>query len=234
MATVKLGPTIAGIRGTVAGMVFSANKSGTYVKQWARGVDPKAAKQYPPRGYLAQFAYEWQSLSSAQRTGWDALAAAPPETDTNSLGDTVLLSGFQWFIRVNVRRRNVGLAISADAPAAVGVTAPTLVGVTVLAPLDNGGGAVVFYVNGDFPAGTYLILEAALRTSPGVAAPTTGYRIVWTAAAGAATATLFTSQLLACFGDVQPGWAVHIRMRKQSTAGFRSTTVAGSTVIAPA
>lgn len=126
MAITKIGPPLSGIRGTLGGVVYSANGSGTYCKPWAPPSNPKTELQTIERSYLASMPALWKALTALQRTDWDDFAALPAQELTNSLGDAYYASGYNWFVKCNIRLLRVGRATRAPAPVIARPTAPTI------------------------------------------------------------------------------------------------------------
>ncbi len=79
MAIAKFGPTVTGLRGTVAGTTFSANKSGPYARGWSRGANPRSSLQSTQRGRLGALAAAWRDLTQVQRDDWIVYAALPAQ-----------------------------------------------------------------------------------------------------------------------------------------------------------
>jgi len=148
MAITKIGPPLAGIRGTLGGVVYSANGSGTYCKPWAPPSNPRTELQMVERSYLASMPALWQALSSAQRTAWDTFAALGAQALVNSLGETYYASGYNWFVKCNIRLLRVGRATISAAPTIPRPAAPTITGLNVTqAGTDTEisiGGTVIF------------------------------------------------------------------------------------------
>ncbi len=110
MAIVKFGDMVVGARGTLGGIVFTANKAGPYVKSWARTGNPRTTRQGTRRQALSEFAKAWSGLTAGEQSGWDTYAAAAPQEKTNELGETYFASGFNWFVAINLNRRLRGLS----------------------------------------------------------------------------------------------------------------------------
>lgn len=53
------------------------------------------------RAQAAQCTHRWKEISDAQRSAWNVFAASHPDPDWT--GQPKRLSGFNWFIRINVR-----------------------------------------------------------------------------------------------------------------------------------
>lgn len=103
MAITKIGPPLAGIRGTIGGITYSENGSGPYAKQWATPSNPRTPNQTQERGFLGQMPNLWNDLTSVQKSKWDDFAALGAQELFNSLGESYFASGFNWFCKCNIR-----------------------------------------------------------------------------------------------------------------------------------
>jgi len=126
MAKTKLAAPLAGIRGTVGGLVYSANQSGTYVKAWNPPTNPKTPSQMLERSYLAQMPTLWNALTPVQRAAWNTFAALGAQAQTDSLGQTYYISGWLWFVKCNIRLLRVGRTPGTAAPVIARPAAPTI------------------------------------------------------------------------------------------------------------
>ena len=110
MASVKLGPAIADIRGSIGGTVFSRNKGGAYIKSRVVPVNPNSPRQDIVRSAMAFLTDYWaNTLTAANRTAWGLYASSV--TVLNRLGEAINLSGFNHFIRSNMIRKQMGIAL---------------------------------------------------------------------------------------------------------------------------
>ncbi len=126
MAIIIFGPMVVGARGTAGGLIFTANKSGPYVRSWSKGANPRTALQATQRNRLTDFSKRWQDLTQAERDDWIDYADDPPQELTNSLGETYFASGFNWYIRINTHLDIAGAAARDDAPTLTRPIAPTI------------------------------------------------------------------------------------------------------------
>jgi hypothetical protein len=101
MAIIKFGGGIAGIRGTIAGTTFTANKSGAYAKSWSKGPNPNSTTQSAQRYNLTNMSKSWAAVPEADKADWDTWASDPAQELINALGDPYYLSGFQWYVKCN-------------------------------------------------------------------------------------------------------------------------------------
>jgi len=126
MAITIIGPPLAGIRGTIGGVTYSANGSGTYARAWSTGSNPRTSKQSVIRGELAAKSAAWLALTPVQKAAWSTFAALPAQDLTNSLGETYSASGFNWFCKCNVRLDRLGRANITAVPTQARPAAPTV------------------------------------------------------------------------------------------------------------
>jgi len=109
MANILFGQGIADMRGSIGGTVYSKNRYGSYARNRTVPVNPNSERQQKVRNILAQIVAAWsQILTPGQRAAWGVYAAAV--NFTNSLGQTITLTGFNHYIRSNVARRNNGIS----------------------------------------------------------------------------------------------------------------------------
>lgn len=126
MAIVKLGPPVAGLRGTIGGVTFSENKAGPYAKLWSGPSNARTERQMVERGYMGRMPGLWKGITGLQKIGWAVFAALLAQRLTNSLGEFYFISGYGWFCKCNIRLLRVGRATIAAVPTQARPAAPTL------------------------------------------------------------------------------------------------------------
>lgn len=200
MAILKLGPLIIGIRGTMGGATFSANKSGPYVKGWAQPPLPTRVRQSAIQTTFSQIAAAWVATTQFNRDAWDTWAAGPAPPRTNSLGETILLTGFNWFQSLNGRRVMAGFSIRELAPTNPLPAAPTIT--SVLVTESGGGASTVTYPLDEFD-GFFAYYTVSMNTQPsGVSFNRPNYFPFIETAFGA-TSFAITSHLESIYGTIQ-------------------------------
>lgn len=109
MALVKFGAGVVDMRGSIGGTIFSKNAGGQYARARVAPVNPNSSRQATIRAAIALLAQIWHNtLTPQERTAWGLYAANI--NIQNRLGETILISGYNHFVRSNTPRINVGLA----------------------------------------------------------------------------------------------------------------------------
>lgn len=104
----------------------SHNKGGAYLRGKTIPTNPRSSYQVATRTRLADLMARWRStLTGPQRAGWDTYAKNVSTVD--ALGNTISLSGPNWYVGANTLRLQASLA-AVDAP-------PTVFALADLSPL---------------------------------------------------------------------------------------------------
>ena len=222
MAIFTPGPLITDIRGSVGGVTFSANKAGMHAKSLAVPTDPLTPKQSIQRGYLSYMGALWRTLTSIQQAAWDALAASPPEIDSNSLGEQYYLSGFGWFCRICVRRLRTGQSQVLTCPANAPVSPPTTFTLDLYPANGDADRCVINYTSGEF-ATHYAIMDLSLAPGQGSNTRTSHYVMTWEALGEYATYSQAGLRYHDNFGVTQISQRFFARLYRQHADGIRST-----------
>jgi len=152
MALVKFGALISEARGKEAGLVFSRNSYGGYVKQKVSPVNPQTTYQQGQRALLGGAAQMWSDLDESEKAAWKELGQQMLRV--NRFGDQTYFTGFNAFVKVY---RN--LTLLGSVPIRKPVTIQTIPALTVTPDFDT------LALNLDFtpdPLGTdlHVIIDA--------------------------------------------------------------------------
>lgn len=113
-------PIFSEISGSIAGATYFKGKSGLTVRARTTPVDPQSAAQVTARNSLSQASTAWSDeLTQPQREAWTAYAIGTPLT--NKLGDELVLSGQQMYVRCNQPRLVAGVTRIDDGPIVLGI-----------------------------------------------------------------------------------------------------------------
>lgn len=196
--------------GSLAGQTSSRNRFGQYRRSRAIPVNPNTSAQQAARDDFSAASQAWRGLAQAQRDAWAAFAATRPRT--NSLGQTIYLTGHQTFVGLRALFAAVGLTLPTVPPAGA---PPEL---TFLAVTDST--ALTFEATASpnlVPASTAVQIQTSPPLSRG--RDFNGdFRTVRVAAATNA-AELIASDMTLRWGTLAAGQKFFLRMRPVSIAG---------------
>ena len=95
--------------GKVRGLVASHNKGGTYFRGKTIPVNPNTPAQANARNRVALLISRFRAvLTASQRASWNVFAENTSVID--SLGNSMLLTGPNWYVKSNSIRQQGGLA----------------------------------------------------------------------------------------------------------------------------
>jgi len=220
MAIIKLGTTIVGIRGTIDGITYSANKAGPHAKGWSRGANPRTSKQSLQRNNQSAQAASWRSISAVLQAAWNTWAALPAQARTNSLGVSYNISGFAWFTLLNTNLYNSGSALITAVPVLAIPTAPILAGVTVRSDA-TGGNSNMNYQPADPGIGPQSPILCQLANSIGRNVANPRAVIVWGQPTVALHNIFFHNEIRARFGSLYIGQKAFFTTCYQNAEGRR-------------
>ena len=218
MAKILLGPTVIGIRGTVAGITFSQNAGGPYARGWHQPPNPRAAKQLTARVALGNLAVQWRALTAAQKATWVAYAALPAQVLTDSLGQPYSVSGFAWWISCSTYLIQSGLATIATAPVGVRLAAPTGT-VGAFPTTASGNPSYLFEAAADPNRFARKTVSAAVVNSLGQRISPTVVYFMKNAIPDGAALVVFGTQQQAKFGTSVVGQRMFVEQRNLTAEG---------------
>lgn len=131
MAIIQLGVTLSEMSGALGNVVaLKLPNSGNVLRERITPFNPNTSFQQDARSNLADAARYWgDTLTQAQRDGWDTYADSNPVP--GKFGGTVKLSGADWFARCNVNLVNSGGAIGDQATAPASPAPAAASGMTI-------------------------------------------------------------------------------------------------------
>ena len=221
MAKILFGGGVANIRGSIGGTTFSRNTNGAIARNRTKPVNNNTFLQQTARALFGAVAAAWRGLTEPQRQSFFDQAPAYPQTD--SLGQTVILSGQQLFNKLNNSLRQAGEALISFCLPPVSVPAFTVSS----ALADISSPAITVTLGAVVPAGFKAVIFATPAMSLGKAYLSSEYRQVGFIAAAASSADV-NSGYIAKFGsgaaNMTVGQNIRIRVEMLSlTTGQRSS-----------
>jgi hypothetical protein len=192
MALIKYGALISEARGKEAGLVFSRNSYGGYVKQKVSPVNPQTEFQLRERARLGVLAQQWVGLTEVQKDQWKQFGQQM--TRVNRFGDQTGYTGFNAYVKCNRNRAIVGLA-----PISVPVTPISFPVLTVVLTITTVLVSLAFTPT-PLTTGLYLVVEATPNILTGRRFIKNFYRLVGASAVSAASPFVLTTLYQNRFG----------------------------------
>jgi len=231
MAILKLGELVAGIRGTVGGTIYSANKAGPFARRWSKGPNPETSKQTVQRAIMTTHGAPWLALAQGDRDDWDTYAADPAQELTNSLGEAYYANGYNWFCRINTHLLLSGRARRSVFPPSAAPAAPTLSTAYSTEPISTD-----YHNRITYPVWEFLNHDVIVRV--GFASRTSqlvkyrGFAAVHYTTHTVSWYTEFGLTTLDIFGQTQADSKCFFQVQKQNNEGRRSAvaTVTADTI----
>jgi hypothetical protein len=101
--------------GSIAGTTSSHNRAGQYVRNRRTPTNAPTARRTAIRSAMGAASSAWSSLTPTEQASWAAAAASHPITD--ALGQSITLTGHQFFVGVQTQFTNSGNSGAAALPA---------------------------------------------------------------------------------------------------------------------
>lgn len=102
------GSFVSDARGSLGGITASRNRGGSYLRRRVKPTQVPTDPRSRARADLGGQASAWSSLTDDARAAWDDRATT--WTAVNRIGETIKLSGFNWYCRTNSLRALTGQA----------------------------------------------------------------------------------------------------------------------------
>ncbi len=112
-------PTIGAASGSLGGITASRNRFGQYFRVRAVPVQPNTQEQQDVKAAFGSLAIQWRSLPQIRRDEWDLYGENTPML--NKLGQSILLTGMNHFVRSNTPRVVNGNTTVLAGPAVFGL-----------------------------------------------------------------------------------------------------------------
>lgn len=130
----KFKPSIAfeDFAGSAGSVCASKNRGGKYLKTRINPLNPKTAYQTAVRASMSKFSKGFAKLTESQRAVWNEAAKLIPTV--NSLGVHSVLSGFNYYLQLNLNLQVIGGTQVAAPP-----TAPVVFPLVSITGLREGG-----------------------------------------------------------------------------------------------
>jgi hypothetical protein len=205
--------------GSIAGNTHSHNRAGQYKRNRRSPVQPVGTgRRAFIRAAFGAASTAWSGLTSAQQAAWTTYADSHPITD--SLGQSIKLTGHQMYVAINTQLHNVGSASSSVPPVSAVVVAPVVTVFTAVAST----GVVTLTMTASGGATDFILVAYARPQSSG----RNQVSAFWQASvlAGNSTGNATTGALiLAQFGALVAGQRLFLKLTPVNQYGVTGTPV---------
>jgi hypothetical protein len=220
MAKIMFGAIATDARGKVAGIVYSKNAAGAYIRQKVSPTQSLTTRRGLVRSRMTNLAKFWSaSLTATQVAAWNSFAKNNPVTDV--FGRSQTLSGIQTYCRLNAVILNVGGTQIDDPPASL-----TIQGITTLTATAAAGTPALSLAFGPSPLDTNVCLNvfATQQLPVGRTFTKPFMRWIFASAAAATTPANVLSAYTAKFGALVEGTKIGILANvADKTTGAQTT-----------
>jgi len=114
MARILYSSQVDEIKGSVGGLSFQRNASGTIVRLKPSRIQSPNSLQVDKNIYFSQAVTAWSNLSAQDQDEWNVWAAANPKT--TNWGETKYLSGYNYFVACYCNAISCGATPEEEAP----------------------------------------------------------------------------------------------------------------------
>jgi hypothetical protein len=210
--------------GSQANTTASHNRAGQYYRNRRAPVQPVGTgRRAFIKSAFSAASTAWASLTAANQAAWIAFAAGHPITD--SLGQSITLTGHQMFVAVGTQLLNVGSALPTIPPVSTAVAAPVVTVFTV-----THLGVITLTLTASGGASDFILLGFAAPVSAGVTFQKTFWQQTHIAGNSTGAATYGTAYI-AQFGTIPAGSKVFLRLTPVNQYGVTGTPVIVSAVV---
>jgi hypothetical protein len=220
MAKIMFGAIATDARGKVAGIVYSKNAAGAYIRQKVSPTQSLTTRRGLVRSRMTNLAKFWSaSLTATQVAAWNSFAKNNPVTDV--FGRSQTLSGIQTYCRLNAVILNVGGTQIDDPPASL-----TIQGITTITATAAAGTPALSIAFGPSPLDTNVCLNvfATQQLPVGRTFTKPFMRWIFASAAAATTPANVLSSYTAKFGALVEGTKIGILANvADKTTGAQTT-----------
>lgn len=227
MALVKFGGIVAEARGKEAGVIYSRNAYGSYVKQKVSPVNPQTSLQLAQRTQMGNTSQLWAGLSAGEKASWDNLGSQV--TRVNRFGDTTYYTGFGIFMKLNRNILICGGTQLDSAPALEVAASLTFTSVTIA----SGTPSISLAFTPTVPSTTSMVVYATNNILTGRRFVKNYYRKIAVIGAAATSPQTLYTQWLAVFGNLLvTGATIYFKIKFiRTNTGFENVPSQGSGVV---
>lgn len=210
--------------GSQANTTASHNRAGQYYRNRRAPVQPVGTgRRAFIRASFGAASTAWAGLTAANQAAWVSFAASHPITD--SLGQSITLTGQQMFVSVGTQLLNCGQALPTVPPVSTTVAAP-VVSVFTVTHL----GVITITMVGGGGASDFILVAFAAPVSAGVSFQKTFWQADHLPGNSTGNATE-GAKYVAQFGTIPAGSKVFLKLTPVNQYGWTGTPVILSAIV---
>lgn len=225
---VKNGAIVVAQSGSLGGTTFSRNTYGSIARTKVTPVNRSTTLQQNVRSNFTACAQAWRGLTDAQRAAWAALATQVSRT--NIFGDSVQLTAFNLFVRLNRNCNAIGATALTNAP-----TLPTMSAISLLTVTAAAGTPALSAVFGPdpVPTGFKMIMSATPGMSAGISFVKSEFRQLVAVAAGGTSPENLLTLYNAKYGALVAGQRIFVKAKLvHILSGLDSVSLQATCIVA--
>lgn len=210
--------------GSLAGQTASHNRAGQYLRNRRSPVQPVGSgRRAFIRSAFGAASSGWSALGSALQLSFNAYAAAHPITD--SLGQSITLTGHQMYVAIATQLSNVLEAPPTAVPVSSDTVAPIVSVFTV-----THAGVITLTLTPTGGASDFILIAFSKPQSPGVTFNKTFWQQLFVPGNSVGAATYGVSYI-AEFGTIPAGTRVFLKLTPVNQYGVTGTPLITSAVV---
>jgi hypothetical protein len=204
--------------GSIAGTVFSHNRAGQYQRNRRAPVQPVGTgRRAFVRANFSAASTAWAALTAANQAAWIAFANSHPITD--SLGQSITLTGQQMYVAVGAQLLNCGQTLPTAVPVSSAVAAPVVSAFTV-----THAGVITVTLTASGTASDFILFGFSAPLSAGITFNSTYWQMLHVPGNSTGGATYGTAYV-AQFGTIPTGAKIFLRLTPVNQYGVTGTPV---------
>jgi len=195
-------------RGSLSGATYSKNGGTNYIRRRVKGTNVRSNSQISQRYIQAMLSRSWGELTQAERDAWDL--ATKTYTYSNKLGQRGTISGFQYYLKLNMPLAKLGQTLLVDPPInhdVIGIE--TIVSVTATAASQT---VAIAFAPAPTDANSYVEVWATSPQPMGRGNLNNKYTVIGSFPSATASPLAAGSMFVAKYGNFQAGQKIGIRL----------------------
>ena len=218
---------ISDARGSINGMTASRNTYGQYLRTKVTPINPQTIFQQTQRALLAQISQDWRGLTADERASFNSRAVE--FSRNNIFGDSVPLTGFNLFVRLNLNLFSIGSPFITSCPLPTEI--PSLTSLSLVASV--GPATIIVSYAPAIDADITMVVNSTPAISAGINFVKSQFRFIRVAITADVSPLAIEAEWITRFGTFPPlGSKIFIQFKPvNETTGIPGVPFKASTVV---